>query len=191
MKLLQDKSNVNAPDADYPYGYSQDNTGSNNGTPVNTELLGDMMQLMEKMMDYAAVTANGLPDNLTNGFQLFEALQKAARPYKAYAALLSQSGTAAPTIESTNAAGTANQPLENSLSGAIVWAYSSPGTYTGTLAGAFPAAKLACFITSEASTFMNIDRLSDNQVVITTRTAADALANALLNNTPIEIRVYR
>jgi len=74
MKLLQDKTNVDAPDATWPFGDLNDNSGSNDGTPVNKELLTDVLQLMEKLMDEAGITANGDPDNDANGWQLFEAL---------------------------------------------------------------------------------------------------------------------
>jgi len=75
MKRLENKTNVAAPDAEFPYGDVKDNTGSNNGTPVNRDLVGDLFQLLEKMFDYSGLTANGLPDNETNGFQLFEAFR--------------------------------------------------------------------------------------------------------------------
>lgn len=75
-RKLEDLTNVNAPDSDYPYGRVKDRVGSsNNGTPVNEALLGDMTQFFAKMMDEADVTPNGLPDNEYSGFQLYEALQ--------------------------------------------------------------------------------------------------------------------
>ena len=47
---------------------------------------------------------------------------------KKYVALVSQSGSDAPTASE----------LENSLGGTIVWSYISNGHYRGTLTGAFP-----------------------------------------------------
>ncbi len=54
-----------------------------------------------------------------------------ARPYKVYTALLSQTGTSAPTAV----------VLENTLVGAIVWTTLGDGQYIGTLSGAFTANK--------------------------------------------------
>jgi len=74
MRLLATKTNVNAPDSDYPFGRIRNNPGNGTGTPVNELLYGDMHQFFEKLMDAAGITANGLPDNDYSGFQLFEAL---------------------------------------------------------------------------------------------------------------------
>lgn len=76
MKKLLDKVNVAPISADYPYGNLKNNTGTNDGTPVDLELVGDSMQLFERMMAQAGITPNGLPDNNANGFQLFLALTK-------------------------------------------------------------------------------------------------------------------
>lgn len=74
MIPLSDKPNVESPSAEYPFGNIKDNTGTNNGTPVNKLVYADFHQFFEKMMAVAGITANGLPDSETNGFQLFEAL---------------------------------------------------------------------------------------------------------------------
>lgn len=71
---LQNKPNVTTPSAEYPYGNIKDNTGSNDGTPVNVLVYADMHQFFEKLMAEASVSANGLPDNATNTFQLYQAL---------------------------------------------------------------------------------------------------------------------
>jgi len=52
--------------------------------------------------------------------------------YKVYTALLSQSGTSAPTAT----------VLENTLGGTVVWTRDGAGIYHATLTGAFPANKL-------------------------------------------------
>jgi len=72
---LEDKPNTVAPDVDYPYGNIQDNTGSNNGTPVNALVYADFHQFFAKMMAESAIIYNDQPDNATNGFQYFLALQ--------------------------------------------------------------------------------------------------------------------
>lgn len=183
MKLLQNKTNVTAPDATWPYGDLNDNTGSNTGTPVNKELMTDVLQLMEKLMDEAGITANGDPDNDANGWQLFEALQSASKKYWVYTALITQSGTSAPTVT----------VLENTLpAGAIVWAYSAPGIYTGTLTGAFTADK----------TFLGIQQNQVDRALVIGRTSADVVTvvtsdysgteqNGSMTQACIEIRVYR
>ncbi|NCX55596.1 MAG: hypothetical protein EBW87_00135 [Burkholderiaceae bacterium] len=73
-RKLQDQVNVVAPSADYPFGRIKNDTGSRDGTPVNEELYGDIHQFFAKLLNEAGLTANGLPDNTTNGFQLFNAL---------------------------------------------------------------------------------------------------------------------
>lgn len=109
-----------------------------------------------------------------------------SRPYKVYTALLTQSGTDAPTAI----------VLENTLGGAIVWTRSSDGVYVGTLAGAFVTNK----------TFIDAKTVFDDIAVITRisithTTDAITISNvgsndfpwpgALINGRyPIEIRVY-
>lgn len=73
IKLLS-KPGVDPADADYPFGKPRDDDGSGNGLPANTLTHGDMHQFFEKLMNAAGVVANDLPDNQTNGFQLFVAL---------------------------------------------------------------------------------------------------------------------
>jgi len=74
MILLANKQNVTAPAGDFPFGNVNDNTGSNNGTPVNRAVMSDYFQFFEKMFDSSTVVANGLLDDDNNGFQLFDAL---------------------------------------------------------------------------------------------------------------------
>ena len=62
---------VDPVSADYPYGMVKNKP---HGTRVNVKFTGDIMQLMQMMMGYAGVTPNNMPDNSTNGFQLFNAL---------------------------------------------------------------------------------------------------------------------
>jgi hypothetical protein len=73
------KPNTIAPSAEYPFGDIRNNTGGNNGTPVNRLVYADFHQFFAKMAAEAAVTLNDLPDNATNGFQFFEALQNVIR----------------------------------------------------------------------------------------------------------------
>lgn len=64
----------NSDPVNYPYGRVKNNTGGNNGTPVNELTTGDWWQFFAVLLDAASFTPNGLPDNNTDGFQLFNAL---------------------------------------------------------------------------------------------------------------------
>lgn len=74
LKIL-DKPNVNPVSGAYPYGDIKDNTGGGNGTPVNRVVYADFHQFFARIADLAGIVLNGLPDNLTNGFQFVQALQ--------------------------------------------------------------------------------------------------------------------
>lgn len=74
MILLENKPNVVAPGGAYPYGNIRDNDGTGNGTPLNQLVHADFHQFFSKMFAESGIVANGLPDNATNTFQLFQAL---------------------------------------------------------------------------------------------------------------------
>lgn len=115
--------------------------------------------------------------------------------YKKYVATLNQTGTNAPvpTI------------LENTL-GNIVWSYDSVGWYYGTLAGAFTTASKVVIFLSRQYFIRETGGIIVTHEVIADRNDADSifvataeydaiaggnvLANAVLVNTIIEIRVY-
>jgi hypothetical protein len=80
-RSLASKQNVTAPGGDYPYGRIKNNSGGNNGTPVNEEVYGDVHQFFERLMAIAGTAFNGQPDNNGNGFQLFVALQTVIQSY--------------------------------------------------------------------------------------------------------------
>lgn len=71
---LENKSNVTAPGGDYPYGRIKDRVGSTPGTPVNEPVYGDFHQFFARLLALSGVVANGLVENLTNGWQYVEAL---------------------------------------------------------------------------------------------------------------------
>lgn len=75
MKKLINLPNVNGATAEFPYGDVKDNTGSNNGTPLNRESMSDIFQFFAKLADEAGIVQNDILDNEYDGFQLFEALQ--------------------------------------------------------------------------------------------------------------------
>lgn len=68
------KENVEAASANYPFGSIRDKTLSVGGTPVNRTTYTDMHQFFAKLMNFAGVTPNNLPDNDYSGWQLMEAL---------------------------------------------------------------------------------------------------------------------
>ena len=74
-RAIRNKTNVNPPDSDYIFGRVRDDDGSNNGTPVDENLVGDWSQFFEKLMFDAGLPFNGLPDNAYSGFQFIQALQ--------------------------------------------------------------------------------------------------------------------
>jgi len=178
---ITDKPNTEAPSADYPFGNIKDTVGATPGTPVNKLTYADFHQFFAKMMDWAEVTANGLPDNEYSGFQLFEAFMK-AKPYKVYVAKMTQSGTGAPTAV----------VMENTI-GNIVWSRNGAGDYVGTLAGAFSTTdKLWAIVgrpsnTRTATVFYN----TANSISLIVQADAGAGADSSLSDTPIEIRVYK
>ncbi len=104
--------------------------------------------------------------------------------YKVYAALLTQSGTSAPVAT----------VLQNTLGGTVVWTRNDAGDYTGTLAGAFTAGKVAYkseFIDTNNGTTWEILPIDVNSVQLITRLApADGTTDDALSGTFIEIRVY-
>jgi len=101
--------------------------------------------------------------------------------YKKYVALLTQTGTSAPTAT----------VLENTLGGTVVWTRTSTGEYKGTLTGAFttnktffpqPSISLASYILAAV--------LNTNELTISSRNTSGVSTDALLTNSTIEIRVY-
>lgn len=99
--------------------------------------------------------------------------------YDVYTALMSQSGTSAPTATI----------LENTLGGSISWAYDSEGQYIGTLTGAFTNNKTAVIFNNPLG-FTASYRSSINTITILTYDESFTLADDMLNNTFLEIRVY-
>lgn len=112
-----------------------------------------------------------------------EIKKTAVSPYKKYVALLSQTGSNAPTATI----------LENTLGGTITWSRNLSGNYTGTLTGAFTANKTWFHVTASdpAGNAMLADmaRVSANTIGLITKN--DTLDNVDgWTNISIEIRVY-
>ena len=169
--------NITAANADYPNGQIKD---APSGTPVNVLTNGDIQILFDKLLRVSAITPNGLPDNETNGYQLYTALLKAGRPYSVYSARLSQTGTGDPTAVI----------YENNLSAAIVWTRSTTGVFIGTLTGEFTVNKTATF--TQVTTLTknaNSVRLDANQIVLYIFDGSGSADDTFTAD--IEIRVYR
>jgi hypothetical protein len=75
--MARDKANqLNIDGSDlgnYPNKRIRNNDGSGNGTPVDESVYGDIHELMAKIMRESKTNYNGLPDNNSNGYQLFDA----------------------------------------------------------------------------------------------------------------------
>jgi hypothetical protein len=103
-------------------------------------------------------------------------------PYIEYNALITQAGTGAPTAKE----------LQNELGGTPVFARTSAGVYTMTLASAFVADKTLAMISKNAIVgFFSIERTSANVLTIKTSIADGTATDALLTDISISIRVYQ
>jgi len=128
------------------------------------------------------ITAN-TADIETNTASI-EALEDQLGEYTDYRVLLTQAGTAAPTAEllATNTIGT------------ITPAYVSPGVYTLDSAALFTANKSEGWISNNKGVQYNMSITwgSASQYIINTwdGTGAGTLANDLMTDTPVTIRVY-
>lgn len=74
MRKLTDGTNIDAATGDYPNGRTRDKVGVTPGTILNEVLTGDIQQFFQKLLIDSGLTENDLPDNITNGYQLIEAL---------------------------------------------------------------------------------------------------------------------
>jgi len=80
-KGLENLVNTSAVNADYPWKNIKDNDGSGNGTPLDQISHADYHQTFRKILALAGITPNGLPDNVTNGYQYVEAFKKVLKKY--------------------------------------------------------------------------------------------------------------
>lgn len=75
----KDQANIDQSNlADYPDGRIKNNTGGGDGTPVNEITKGDIHEFFDKLMRLYGISHNGLPDNVTNGYQLVDAVKALA-----------------------------------------------------------------------------------------------------------------
>jgi hypothetical protein len=185
MKKLENLTNVTAPSVDFPYGDLKNNTGTNNGTPVNRALISDVIQFGQKLADEAGIVINDIEDNNDDGWQLYEAFRKLTKPYKDYTFNVTQSGTNAPVVT----------VLGLNEIGNIVWTRTGVGEYLGTLTGAFtPSNKIHLFINPRPSFPPNdisasLLQNNSNTVVLNTYNGASFTDNCL-DSTAGFIRIY-
>lgn len=127
-RLITSKTNTNPASGGYPFGRIRNASsfGAGDGTPVDEALLGDAMQYFDKLLDEGSVTANGLPENNSDGFQYIEALQNIIdsratdiRDEEAfiYSAVLTQTSTNAPV------------PTKGKDNFSLTWSRSTTGVY--------------------------------------------------------------
>lgn len=102
--------------------------------------------------------------------------------YKSYVALLTQTGTSAPSAI----------VLDNSLGFTPVWSYDSQGSYFLTYSGGFTTNKTTVLINQNRSNRHNAAYWNDsNSITVETSViSTNTLADDILENTLIEIRVY-
>lgn len=117
-------------------------------------------------------TARSVPD---------KAYVDSKKPYKTYAAVLSQSSSGAPTAV----------VLENTLGGTPTYAYLSTGFYTLTLSGAFTTDKVLILNgPSDGGERVRLTRASANTINIEAFNTGGTAANSVIANHSVEIRVY-
>lgn len=104
--------------------------------------------------------------------------------HKKYVANLTQSGTGAPTVF----------VLENTLGGTLVWGYDGVGSYTATLAGAFPSQSSVAILLGQTYTTqtdeMTYAYWGDANTIYVETAVNNLSSNDVLNSCTIEIRVY-
>lgn len=132
---------------------------------------------LQEQLDELKSALTGLPLPGKNGKKI---TAQGARPYKAFVARVTQTGTSAP----------ATTVMENQLSAAPVFARTGTGVYTVTLTGAFPTAKTWVSVHTNAAGRVQIAYTSANVITISTFDAAAAAADAILSSAALEIRVY-
>ena len=82
MIHIKDQTNAIPVDGVNLYGDIKDDSGVFDGVPLNRALLSQNIQFFERMFSASSLVANGLLENNTNGYQLFEALEDISNEIK-------------------------------------------------------------------------------------------------------------
>lgn len=80
MRKISTLPNSGGDTYDYPFGSIIDAGGSVPGTPVVEQTYSDVIQSILHFLSQTSTAPNGLKDNTTNGFQIFEAIEKYLDP---------------------------------------------------------------------------------------------------------------
>lgn len=83
MKKLQNVPTIGAPNSDYPKGFI--NPGV---TKVSSDIYGDIVETVHKIVGNANITENDVKDNVTNGHQMLQAFEYMAKSKKYHTAEL-------------------------------------------------------------------------------------------------------
>lgn len=185
MIKLVDKPNTESASVDYPFGSVRDKTPTLAGTRYDKNFMSDMTQFFEKLFNESGLSSNGLLDNETNGFQLYDALKKVVRPFKVLTMIMSQSGTNAPEFTI----------LENQLGGSAVASRSNEGIYIvnfgSDIFGTDPNNRCSIFSPGSGSAeikTINVALSDDSFQVFQKDSSSDFIDE--FTNIVIEIRVY-
>ena len=73
---LKNFPNILPPDGDYLSGRIKDDNGDGLGTPINQMTNGDLQEFFARLMKYAGIEPNDLPDSEYTGHQYIQALVK-------------------------------------------------------------------------------------------------------------------
>ena len=138
------------------------NTGIDNGV--------DALQANGTISASAATTANQV---------VIKSQLDAVRPYKVYTALLTQTGTNAPTAV----------VLENTLGGSITFGYTGVGTYSANSSSFFTTSKTSVIL-GGLGAYSSGSFILDNSTITLTTAVGGVYDNGGLINTFLEIRVY-
>jgi hypothetical protein len=112
--------------------------------------------------------------------EIIDAMNSAGLNYKVYSALITQSGTDAPTAII----------LSNSFNGNVIWSRNNAGDYTGTLTGELIVNKTWTSTTFSTGTTVDLVGNNDANTVTLYSYIAGVASDDVLYKTPIEIRVY-